>query len=220
MSSFATASTQIYQKLRERILSGGLAPGTHLVRRQVAEEYGTSPIPVIEALLRLEMDGLVESEPKYGARVRLMTEAQIAGEQVFREAIECEAARRFALEAPARALEELGAMALELDAAQHGSAPQSRAATTAHRDLHFFIAANGGSPLLQKELSRLWYWMVGAGWVDPQRYPTPPDWHARLVKALGARDADLAEKAMREHVNLNREEHRAALLARFSGKAN
>ncbi|MBN8216266.1 MAG: GntR family transcriptional regulator [Spirochaetes bacterium] len=215
MGPFATASAQIYLKLKERILSGELRPGTHLVRRQVAAEYGTSPIPVIEALLRLEMDGLVESEPKYGARVRLMAVEEIRDEQVFREAIECEAARRFSTGASPRAREELSALAGALDRVQHGSDPQSLEANRAHRDFHLFIARSGGHPNLERELARLWYWMVGAGWVDPLAYPTPVDWHAQLARSLGAGSADRAEAAMREHVNLNREAHLAALLSRF-----
>jgi len=215
MSKFTSAANQIYQGLKERILTGELPPGTHLVRRQVALEHGTSPIPVIEALLRLEMDGLVESEPRYGARVRLMSEEQIADEQVFREAIECEAARRFARNAPARRREELALMADRLDRLQHGEAPQSSEATALHRDFHFFIAAHGGHPLLSRELERLWYWRVGAGWVDPQAYPTPADWHASLARSLLSADAAAAETAMRAHVNLNRDAQRGALIARF-----
>ena len=215
MSSFTTASTQIYLKLKERILSGDLKPGTHLVRRQIAAECGTSPIPVIEALFRLELDGLAESEPKFGARVMTFDEPRIRDGEVFREALECEAARRFSVNASQRDREDLRALADRVDALQHGSAPQSAEAVSAHRDLHLFIARSGGHPVLERELTRLWWWMVPAGWVDPVAYPVPGDWHGKLAQAVAGNEAQLAESAMREHVNLNRDAHLAALLGWF-----
>src|SRR3954447_25254844 len=48
----------IYERLRRAIATGDLQPGP-LKLRPLAERFGTSPIPVREALRRLEADGLI-----------------------------------------------------------------------------------------------------------------------------------------------------------------
>ncbi len=57
--------------VRERILRGELAIGQVISRRKVAAELGMSFLPVSEALLRLEHEGLLESRPRSGTRVRV-----------------------------------------------------------------------------------------------------------------------------------------------------
>ena len=53
---------RIYRSLLDEIVSGKLKPGEPLSRRRIAERHGCSYTPVIEALIRLEYAGLVESE--------------------------------------------------------------------------------------------------------------------------------------------------------------
>ena len=54
-----TLGTQVYHLLRDRILRGEIAGGSRLIQGPLAEEIGTSRIPVRDALKRLESDGLV-----------------------------------------------------------------------------------------------------------------------------------------------------------------
>lgn len=71
MSSGRTGprATRIADILRERIVSGDLQPGEHLVEQQLADDLQTSRGPVREALQRLEYEGLVASSPYRGAVV-------------------------------------------------------------------------------------------------------------------------------------------------------
>ena len=55
--------------LRERILSGELAPGERLVEGRLSEELGVSRMPVREALRALAAEGIVAIEPRRGATV-------------------------------------------------------------------------------------------------------------------------------------------------------
>src|SRR4029453_12614444 len=64
-------SNQAYLAIRDEILRGQLKPGSPLSRRRLAQELGMSVLPVTEALRRLEADGLVESRPRAGTRVRV-----------------------------------------------------------------------------------------------------------------------------------------------------
>jgi DNA-binding GntR family transcriptional regulator len=60
----------VYEHLRELIVTLALEPGTSLSRTQVAEALDLSPMPVRDALSRLEKEGLVEIFPQHLTRVR------------------------------------------------------------------------------------------------------------------------------------------------------
>jgi DNA-binding GntR family transcriptional regulator len=64
-----TAQDLVLSALREAILSGVLEPGARLRQEELADLFGTSRIPVREALRALEYEGLVSSEPHRGFTV-------------------------------------------------------------------------------------------------------------------------------------------------------
>jgi DNA-binding GntR family transcriptional regulator len=208
-----TLTQRVCDLLREEILSGQLAPGHRLVRRAIAARLGVSPIPVTEALLLLEIEGLVESQPLCGCRVRPLTLDDVQNEAMLREAIECQAARLCAEHATPADLDRLLAEAKRLDRMVAGRDPHSRLGRQAHLEFHVAIARAGGFPRLAEELQRVWFrrlmWM---NWVKATHYtPPPPGWHQQLVEALATRDADRAEAQMRAHVRYGCEDDRAAL---------
>jgi DNA-binding GntR family transcriptional regulator len=71
-STAPTASQRIADQLRERILSGELAPGTRIIQDDVAEELDSSRLPVREALHILQSAGLVVMKSNLGAWVSRM----------------------------------------------------------------------------------------------------------------------------------------------------
>lgn len=73
MVNKATLADQAYRELRARILSGQIAGGRRLMPEELAEELAISPTPIKEALVRLEADGLVDSQLRRGAFVRRFT---------------------------------------------------------------------------------------------------------------------------------------------------
>src|SRR5688500_17900249 len=90
---------EAYQCIRGGILSGALPFGAILSRRVIAEQLKISIVPVGDALQRLEGDGLVESRPRVGTRVRIPTAKAIRGHFILREALETQSARIFAEQA-------------------------------------------------------------------------------------------------------------------------
>ncbi|TFF22024.1 GntR family transcriptional regulator [Jiella endophytica] len=56
--------------VREAILDGGFGPGERLKIGELATRFGLSPMPLREALRKLEGEGLVEIEQNKGATVR------------------------------------------------------------------------------------------------------------------------------------------------------
>lgn len=68
-SHIVNKQERAYRTIRERILEGVYSPGYRLVIDTLADELGVSPLPVREAIRRLEAEGLVVYQPNTGARV-------------------------------------------------------------------------------------------------------------------------------------------------------
>lgn len=76
-----TVSEQVYNAVRDRILSGQIAPEAPIRQDALSAALGVSKIPLREALTRLEQDGLVSSQPNRGYVVTPMTGAE--ADEVF-----------------------------------------------------------------------------------------------------------------------------------------
>src|SRR5947207_3414103 len=115
-SGTTSLAAEAYHIVRQRILRGELVLGQVISRRKLAAELGMSMLPVTEALLRLEVEGLLESRPRAGTRVRIPSEQDVRGHYVVREALEMQAARLFAEVATTRERSELQKLAARVDA--------------------------------------------------------------------------------------------------------
>jgi DNA-binding GntR family transcriptional regulator len=71
-------TSQLIARFRERILAGAYAPGTALRQDILASQFGTSKIPVREALVHLQSEGLVDIFPNRGFQVHPLTAAELA----------------------------------------------------------------------------------------------------------------------------------------------
>ncbi|MFJ4685763.1 GntR family transcriptional regulator [Streptomyces sp. NPDC088789] len=82
------ASQRIADQLRERILSGRLAPGTRIIQDELADELNTSRLPVREALRILQSKGLVTLRANQGAWVTRMDMRECELSYKMRERLE------------------------------------------------------------------------------------------------------------------------------------
>src|SRR5215467_5166603 len=108
-------SEQAYRRILDKILEGEYPLGAVLSRRKLGLEFGMSFLPISEAIKRLEQDGLVESQPRVGTRVRIPTAQDLRDRHIMREALEAQSARLFAEKASADERVEIRAMASHLD---------------------------------------------------------------------------------------------------------
>jgi DNA-binding GntR family transcriptional regulator len=74
-------TSQLIVRLRDRILAGDYAPGSALRQDVLASEFGTSKIPIREALVHLQSEGLVNIFPNRGFQVRPLTASEL--DEVF-----------------------------------------------------------------------------------------------------------------------------------------
>ena len=74
--------------LRQAILQGRLQPGARIRQQEGASQFGTSRIPVREALRSLASEGLVTLEPDVGARVAELDLDELVELYLMRERLE------------------------------------------------------------------------------------------------------------------------------------
>jgi DNA-binding GntR family transcriptional regulator len=86
-------SEQVIDVIVGEIARGDLKPGQRLVESELARRYGTSRVPVREALRTLETQGIVASAPHRGSHVRAFDSRQIQQVSEARYALELIATR-------------------------------------------------------------------------------------------------------------------------------
>lgn len=201
-----------YRTIRKQILNGHFPLGAAISRRRLAVELGMSIIPISEAFQRLAQEGLIESKPQVGTRVRIPTETDIRDRFVIREALESQSARLFAERAGMAERRELRELAEELDAlyqtryANPNDCSLVFQVNSAHVRLHMRISECSGSVglcrLIETNNVLFYNWLfdqVG------EQAPVPPNFHSDLIRAISGRDQLAADAAMRAHVHYNLE---------------
>jgi GntR family transcriptional regulator, rspAB operon transcriptional repressor len=193
-------STKAYTILRHRILRGELPLGGVISRRKIAVELGMSLLPVMEALVRLEFEGLLESRPRAGTRVRIPTREDVIGHSVVREALEGQAARLVASHATPAERESLLKLAVRVDAAQNSDQVQF---ATLHQRFHMRVVECTHVPALLKAIESTQ--ALHSIWLCA-RVPRLPEHsrgnreHQDLAKVLTEGTPEEAEAEMRQHV--------------------
>lgn len=208
-----TLAQRAYRLVRERILKGVYPPGAALSRRRLAHEFGMSLLPVAEALQRLVNEGLLESRPRVGTRVRQPSREEIRDRYTLREALESQSARLFAERANRAQKAEILRMAKKLDQYYAGwerlqkDSEYRLAVRRYHVRFHLRIAEIGGSPLLRQAIEReqdlLFSWLSDTA---AQVHPLPPRYHSQLAEELCSGDPLRADAAIRAHIRYALEE--------------
>jgi DNA-binding GntR family transcriptional regulator len=104
------AASQVFEQLRDLILSLTLAPGTALSRAALQSKFGLSSTPIRDALMRLEEAGLVEVFPQSRTIVSLIDVPLARQAQFLRRSIEQEAVRTLATAADTGVVDRLNAV--------------------------------------------------------------------------------------------------------------
>lgn len=200
-------SDQAYHQIRDEILSGDLLIGDMLSRRRLADRFNMSFLPITEALRRLETEGLVESRPRIGTRVRIPTEQDIRDSNVIREALESQAARLCAERITEEEKKQLMRSAQHLDELQALCAQESAdsrflvSVHTYHMEFHLRIANLARCPglcrAIEKEHVLIFNWLYD---VAANRRTQPQRFHSILAEAVCCSDPQRADSVMRAHV--------------------
>src|SRR5436305_1562673 len=209
----ASLATEAYEFVKQRILRGELPMGQVISRRKIAAELGMSFLPVSEALLRLEFEGLLESRPRAGTRVRIPSREDVRGHYIVREALEVQAAILFAAGASLEDRNDLEKLAARVDAM---AVSDQSLYLPAHEKLHRRIAEGARCPALCIAIEKTH--ALASTWYCVTREPSdlaPPRPHQRLAEILITGKPEEAAEAMRQHVNQGMENTMARLKPYF-----
>lgn len=146
-----TLSVQIYGNLREALLSGTLGAGDQLNIRPIAAAFGTSPMPVREAMTRLVADGGLSALPNRAFVVADVSEKQMRELNLMRLQLESLAAKHAATRQCLTSLRKLEDLFEKLQ--RPASATEYLAH---HRAFHFGIYQCADMPFLYSTIETIW----------------------------------------------------------------
>jgi DNA-binding GntR family transcriptional regulator len=198
------SAPQVFEALRELIVSVQLEPGTVLQRAELAEHFGVSQTPIRDALLRLGEEQLVDIYPQHATVVSCIDLSAALQAHFLRRAIELEILVTLCAlpdAAHGELVRRLGSSlalqnaALEpLDVARLALADQAF-----HRDMYEAASVGPLWSLVRRQ----------SGHVDRLRRLNLPDEgkpqaivrdHRAILEAIACKDAPAAEKALRQHL--------------------
>jgi DNA-binding GntR family transcriptional regulator len=189
-----------YERIRERITTLELPPGSPINEQQLADDLDMGLVPVREALKLLAHDNLVVITPRHGLYVADVNVPDLEQLSEMRLTLEGLSARLAAQRATADDIVVLQALRLE----QAGTpAEDSRRLFDLDHKFHQAIAQAAHNKYLADSLEglfglsqRLWYLALpNLGFL-----PSSVEIHLQLVEAIEREDADQAEQIMRKHV--------------------
>jgi DNA-binding GntR family transcriptional regulator len=215
-----TLGHRAYLELREKLACGEFPPGSKLVNRTVSQLIGMSMTPVREAMARLASEGLIKHVPGGGAFVREINRREYAQLYDLRAVLEPFAAAQAAMHISIYELQEMRAICKDSRAIRdeireagqrHATPPQMARWLRNEKRFHELLVRASRNPWLEKIVGDLQLLAFG---FNPQRgmidfltvgvaQAACRD-HARLLKALRARDAELASRLMKRHILIGR----------------
>jgi DNA-binding GntR family transcriptional regulator len=213
-----TIRQKVHQHVREQILNGEIGPDERLIETKIAKEIGTSRTPVREALHSLEQEGLIESIPRIGYRVKMTSDQEAIEIWEIRSAIETLAAKWACEKAQARLVKELSR---NITLAEEATSSQ-RADKFVDLDAQFhevIARLSGGKRLLElaQTLRRhaLRYRIESIH--HPETMQRAIEGHREILRAVEKGDYDALDRAVRAHLEQSKTD---TLRYAFNGKSS
>jgi DNA-binding GntR family transcriptional regulator len=202
----------VYEELKAAIVELRLAPGSPLREGTLAEQLGVSKTPIREALTRLEQDGLVETTSFKGAVVTGYSRQDLIELYELRELLENTAARAAAESMTEQDRAHLDRICQQSRKLKTGKDAAKLAALISEFDAVLFDQVKNTRiraliENLRDHLTRIGQLTA----VIPGRIEASVDEHTKIVEAIAARDPDLAEQHMRNHIRSVRDDQLRAL---------
>jgi DNA-binding GntR family transcriptional regulator len=212
-------SEEAYLKIRDRIVSLDLAPGSVVNEGRLQTELAIGRTPIREALQRLAHEKLVHSVPHRGTFVTDVKITDLARITEVRVVLEAHAAR---LAAERCTPADQAALAELLRSVRSGAVKDQRELMSLDQQIHRRVYQVARNSFLESTLERyfnlslrLWFLVLD----HEVRLRAAVEEHAELLEAVMAHDADRAESIMRRHVMGFEHEIRKALVGGVDASA-
>ena len=192
---------QIFNRIRDDILSGNYTPGEELKEATLGKQLGVSRTPVREALRQLDLEGLVEIAPNRGAKVIGISRKDVEDIYHMRARLEGPAARKAAEQIKEEELAELEEVILLSEF--HVKKPESKQMVRLDGRFHEIMYRASGSRMLEHVLTDFLHYVKMArshSVKTEHRAQESVKEHKRILEAIRQRDGDLAEQLANEHI--------------------
>ena len=191
----------VFESLKHSIVRGKISSGEWLVESHIAETLGISRTPVREAIHKLEREGLIERQPRGGFTVLGFERDDIIETFGIRSVLEGYAARLAAVKHDAKELEDLENKIDEFqDALDRQKMSLLPAINTEFHDLLYSLSK---SPKLINMINHLrdqiyrYRQMI----LKERKFASTSNQdHKKMIKYIRRRDAEGAERLVREHI--------------------
>ncbi|MHB8695023.1 MAG: GntR family transcriptional regulator [Solirubrobacteraceae bacterium] len=199
---------EIADELHRRVLSGELPVGSRIVQEAIAHDFAVSRQPVREAIRKLQATGIIVHVPNRGAVVRGMSVREVVELYQIRAELEGLAARMATEAVNDELLAALDdAQRAFAEAAQNASdtAAARSAWTDANNRFHEAVLVGSGNGHLHRHVTGLhrtfprnltW----GSLERDPELLTRSVEEHYSIIRAIAARDPEIARARMIAHV--------------------
>ena len=195
---------QVAERVRGRIMSHQLAPGSWIDEQRLSAEFGISRTPLREALKVLAAEGLVTMKLRRGAYVTEVSERDLAEVYHLLALLESDAAMVVAQTASSAQLAELEALHRDLEA---DSADRDRffAANERFHMRLLEIADNRWRIQLVADLRKVMKLNRHLSLFRQGRLDASLKEHRRIMAALKARDPLRVQQLMQQHLTNGRD---------------
>lgn len=194
----------VVRELRSAILDGQLRPGERIPQEAFAARFGTSRIPVRDALRELQRQGLVTLEPKRSARVLALGQDEFAEIYLLRERLEPALVAAAAAHLPEAALQELNELASEMERFTNHDGDVS-AWMELDRRFHMTAYRHASLPRVLRLVESYWdiavqYYSVRRNLACSVSFTLSHLEHRLLLAALTEKRGSDAEEIVRMHI--------------------
>jgi DNA-binding GntR family transcriptional regulator len=186
----------VYRSLRHAIMSGDILPGGRMVVARLSERFGTSALPVRQALQRLVAEGALIERPNRGVEVPQPDIARLIDLRRVRCAVEGQATEWAAQTITPQELDRLQSLQDRMRAVKEPAHAENYLQW--NLDFHFTVYRAARSPLLIPLIESLWL-RVGP-FLNLMRTETTLslglDHHAEVIDGLRRGDGAYARAAI------------------------
>jgi len=195
---------RVAERLRERILSHSLSPGSWIDEQALTAELGISRTPLREALKVLAAEGLVTMKLRRGAYVTEVSERDLAEVYHLLSLLEGDAAAVVAREATDAQIAELVALHQRLEQTVDDRDAFFAANEAFHMRL-LDIAGNRWRNQVVGDLRKVMKLYRHHSLFKQGRLEASLKEHRKIMAALKARNAELVQQLMQQHLSKGQE---------------
>lgn len=199
----ASLSEQIYESIRNKIISQAYKSGDKLTIKELQDEFGVSNTPIREALARLDHEGLIEFTTNSSAKVYTFTRDDIVEINDLCALLDC-----YAVELAMKNFEEREALIGELNDIikrdeKNDAVKTSFDWSTSFHAVFYKYAKHGRLKKMAQQYAS--HFLIIGRHQRPQDRLENKKQHLAILEALMSGDVDKTVDAMKQHYEVGKQ---------------